>query len=93
MSIVLPDWFDRLDLRDPDDQRLRNRFFIKSAALLHNPHANLEQLAEGMGISLVSLLHCYSPSRGKLGPVMALRLQRTIGEDKLPARLILPDLF
>lgn len=93
MAIIIPDWFSRLDLRDRDDQKLRNKYFVKTAAMLHNPHGNLQELADAMGITLVSLYHSYSVSRGSISPRMALLLEKTIGSDKVPAKLIRPDLF
>lgn len=93
MAVITPDWFNRLDLRDPDDVRLRNKFFVRTAALLQNPHGNLKELADAMGISLVSLTHAYSPSRGRISPRLAIQLENIVGADKLPVKLILPESF
>lgn len=61
--------------------------------MLHNPHGTLKELAEAMGVSTISLYHAYSTDRGTISPRMALLIEKTVGPDKVPARMIRPDLF
>lgn len=93
MPIFTPDWFKTLDLRDPDDVRIKNRYLIKSAALAFTPNGTHEALAAALDLSMVSLSHTYSPRRGRISPELAVRLEKTLGADVLPRKLLRPDIF
>lgn len=93
MGVIIPEWFDRLDLRDPDDRRLRNKYLVRVAALVHNPHGSHTELAEALGLSTVSLYHAHSArSGGIISPRLALALERVLGPDVMPVKLTRPDL-
>jgi hypothetical protein len=93
VPILIPAWFTRLDSRDPDDVRLRNRYFVKSAALVNDPSGKLEDLAEALGIAYPTLVSTYAGHYGKITPPMAVRLEKLLGGDVLTRAMLRPDIF
>lgn len=93
MSIFRPDWFERLNLYREDDRLVRNRYLIKSAALVFNPSGRMEVLADELGIHYHSLVRLYGRQGGVISPDMAARLEQAVGAEALPKKLLRPDIF
>lgn len=93
MSIFRPEWFDKLSLLDPEERRTRNKYLIKSAALVYDPSGSLQLLAADLGIAYHSLVRLYGEHGGVISPQMAVRLEHTVGREALPRKLLRPDIF
>jgi hypothetical protein len=93
VSIFRPDWFNRLNLYREDERLIRNRYLIKSAALVFDPSGSMEVLADELGIHYHSLLRLYGRQGGVISPEMAVRLEQAVGANALPKKLLRPDLF
>lgn len=94
MPLIIPDWMVDLDRDKLDERILINRYLIKSAALLHHPEGGLENLAASLGMSYVALVRSYlRASHATIRPLTALRLEKLLGPDVMPASLTRPDLF
>lgn len=78
---------------DPDERRTRNRYLIRSAALVHNSGGSMHLLAEDMGIAYHSLVRLYGEHGGTINAEMAVRLEKTVGRTALPRKLLRPDIF
>lgn len=93
MSIFRPTWFNQLSLDHPEQRRTRNRYLIKSAALVYDPSGSLQLLAGDLGIAYHSLVRLYGEHGGVISPQMAVRIEKTIGREILPRKLLRPDIF
>lgn len=92
MSIFRPAWFNGLSLYREEDRIIRNRYLLKSAALVHSPEGTLQLLAHDLGIHYHSLVRLYQPGRS-ISPQMAVQLEQTVGKEALPRKLLRPDVF
>lgn len=72
-----------------------NRYFIREAALLATPEGTIGELARKVNYTPVALTYPYSdhPDRGIISPRLALRLQKACGAERMPIKLLRPDLF
>lgn len=93
MPLLTPPWLEQMDQSHFDYWRLRNRYFIKTAALYATPTGRLTDLADAIGMSHPSLSRCYDDSGAQIGVKMTLRLEKLLGQDVLPRKLLRPDLF
>lgn len=92
MSIFRPAWFHGLSLYSEQDRMIRNRYLVKSAALIHTPEGTLQLLAHDLGIHYHSLVRLYLSGR-PISPQMAVQLEQTVGKEALPRKLLRPDVF
>lgn len=95
VSFLRPRWFNNLSYNRKGDRLLMNRFFIKNAALLATPEGTLAELAKALGTSEVTLHYTHSErdGRGRISADLATRIQKLCGEERMPLKLLRPDLF
>lgn len=93
MTILLPNWFEKLKPTVYKDRLIRNRFLVRQAAILSCPEGSLHALADISGISYYSLIKTYQKEAGIITPDQAIRLERAVGKAAMPRELIRPDYF
>ena len=97
MTIYRPQWLTDMEVArgemDEEVRAARNRYFLKAAALAHSPRETLKSLASDAGIHYHLIIATFRPDHSRISAEMVLKIERTVGKDVLPCRILRPDLF
>lgn len=85
MLIITPPWLTLLPNNSEAHRLSRNRYLMRSIALLHTPQGDLSELARSLEVSKQALSHAWNPSKGFISAAMAARIEELMGSDVVTA--------
>lgn len=93
MTFPVPEWLTKLEPHKNATRLVRNRYFIRAAALYHSPQGRVEDLAASLGVAYSTVASMYAPYHGVITVDNAIRIENLVGREILPRELLRPDIF